>query len=77
MAAEQDLEGALDLVASMVREGLSLDSVLLLLLAPAARLLGDGWQAEQRPFTDVMAGLDILREVALTLMSSLSTSAPE
>jgi hypothetical protein len=73
MVANQDVEGALRLVTSILGEGVSLDSVLILLVAPAARLLGEGWQAEQRPFTDVMASLEILQEVAMTLTSAAST----
>lgn len=78
LVVEHDLEGAVALVTSMVGQGLSLDSVLLLLVAPAARLLGDGWNAEHRPFTDVMGGLEILQEVAAILTtSSASTSDRE
>lgn len=50
LAAAQDLLGALKLVASLVSEGVSRASVLLLLVAPAARLLHHEWAAQQRAF---------------------------
>jgi MerR family transcriptional regulator, light-induced transcriptional regulator len=70
MAVEQDLLRALGLVATMLGRGLSMESLLLLLIAPAARLLCQEWMAERRPFTDVMAGLDVIQKLATRLRTA-------
>jgi len=70
LAVEQGLVGALGLVASLLRQGLSIESVLLLLVAPAAQLLSEQWLTEVRTFTEVLAGLDVLKQVAEALKVS-------
>jgi UTP:GlnB (protein PII) uridylyltransferase len=67
LAAEQDLVAALRLVASLVDQGMSQASVLLLLVAPAARLLNQQWSEEERAFAEVMDALKIIQHVADTL----------
>ena len=44
----------------MNRQGLSLEVVMLDLVAPAARLLGEQWKEDLRGFTEVSAGLGML-----------------
>lgn len=66
-AIEGDVQRGHDLVASMVRQGMSVESVLLFLLAPAARSLSEGWNDEQSPFAEVMAALEVIEQVATTL----------
>ena len=70
LAAAQDLLGALKLVASLVSEGVSRASVLLLLVDPAARLLHHEWAAQQRAFPEVMEALKVVQHVADALRPS-------
>ena len=51
-------------VEGVLARGVSVDSVLVDLLAPAARLLGAQWEADQCDFVDVTMGLWRLQEVA-------------
>jgi MerR family transcriptional regulator, light-induced transcriptional regulator len=63
IATCHDLNGALQFVERLCREGLSIELVLLELVAPAARLLGEMWKADLRTFTEVTAGLGTLQQV--------------
>jgi MerR family transcriptional regulator, light-induced transcriptional regulator len=63
IAAQPDLDNALELALGMQRAGLSLESVLLHLVGPAARLLGTDWEEDTRSFADVTVGLSTLHEV--------------
>jgi methanogenic corrinoid protein MtbC1 len=62
-ARRQDLAAALEFVEALVRGGVSLEVVLLHLVAPAARLLGEQWQADVVSWVDVTAGLGTLQQV--------------
>jgi methanogenic corrinoid protein MtbC1 len=70
IAVEGDLACALEFVGSIADQGVSEEAVLLLLVAPAARLLGDQWLAEVCTFTQVTAGLDVIHQVIRLLRSS-------
>ncbi len=76
IAACHDLAGALASVETMCRAGLSLESVLLDLVAPAARLLGEHWKADLRTFTEVSAGLGTLQQVVHVLGPSFAPALP-
>ncbi len=67
IAASQDLPGALSFIEEKVRQGLSIGTVLLHLVAPAARKLGDDWLDELRTFAEVTLGLATLQEVVHAL----------
>ena len=71
-AAEQNLMAALGLIAQRVGQGLSHATILLLLVAPAARLLNEQWDTEERTFAEVMEGLKVLQHVADALRPSVA-----
>jgi methanogenic corrinoid protein MtbC1 len=76
IAACHDLQGALAFVETVCRAGLSLEAVLLELVAPAARLLGEHWKADRRTFTEVSAGLGTLQQVVHVLGPSFAPVLP-
>lgn len=76
IAACEDLPSALAYVEQLCRQGLSLESVLLDLLAPAARLLGEQWQSDLRTFTEVTVGLGVLQQVVHVLGPSFAPTLP-
>jgi MerR family transcriptional regulator, light-induced transcriptional regulator len=63
IARRQDLPGALAFVEELVRQGLSLESILLHLVPPAARQLGDEWLADVTSWAEVTAALGTLHQV--------------
>jgi methanogenic corrinoid protein MtbC1 len=63
IAAAQDLPRALSFIEEMVRQGVSIATILLHLVAPAARKLGDDWLDDLRSFVEVSLGLGTLQEV--------------
>ena len=63
LAVDEDLPLALAFVQAIASEGISLETVLLHLVAPAARLLGEQWQLDTRTFTEVTIGLGTLQQV--------------
>jgi hypothetical protein len=60
---------ALRFVMSVQGQGISLGSVLLLLVAPAARMVRDLWLSEQSTFTEVTAALGVLHGIVNELRS--------
>jgi methanogenic corrinoid protein MtbC1 len=76
IAACHDLTGALGSVEVLCRQGLSLEQILLDLVAPAARLLGEQWQDDLRSFTEVSAGLGTLQQVVHILGPSFAPALP-
>ena len=67
IAVAGDLAGALVFVESLLREGLSMETVLLQLIAGAARLLGDDWMEDLRGFMEVTRALGTLQQVVNVL----------
>ena len=63
IALRGDGREALRFVMFVEGQGLSLGSILLLLVAPAARLVRDLWLAEQSTFTEVTAALGVLHGI--------------
>ena len=57
-------------------EGLGIDAVLLELLAPAARRLGDLWLADRLSFIDVTAGLSRLQGIMRALGPDFDGDSP-
>lgn len=64
IAARRDQAEALRLVSEILARRASRETVLLMLIAPAARLLGDQCTADERSFAEVMDGLRLLQDVA-------------
>lgn len=76
IAARHDLAGSLAFIESMCRQGLSLELILLELIGPTARLLGDQWLDDRRSFTEVSAGLGTLQQLVHVLSPSFAPSMP-
>jgi len=66
-AVAQDMPNVLAMVEAMSRDGLSMESLLLDLVSPAARLLGVQWEDDRRTFTEVTLGLGALQRVVAVL----------
>lgn len=77
IATCHDLGSALSFVESMCRQGLSLEVVLLELVAGAARLLGEHWKQDLRTFNEVSAGLGTLQQVVHILGPSFAPALPD
>lgn len=79
LVLEHDGPGALAFVMAMHGKGASAESLLLELLAPAARALGDLWEDDLCDFTQVTIGLWRLQSVLRALAPSglpLARTAP-
>ncbi len=63
IAVSQDHEAALQFVEAIARSGVSTEAVMLDLIAPAARLLGEDWMDDRRDFTEVTLGLGALHRL--------------
>jgi MerR family transcriptional regulator, light-induced transcriptional regulator len=63
IAVQPDLDKAIELALGMLSAGLSLETVLLHLIGPAARRLGTDWEEDLRSFADVTVGLGTLHEL--------------
>jgi methanogenic corrinoid protein MtbC1 len=68
LACDQD--GALAWISNARAKGVSVESVFLNVLAPAARKLGELWEEDERDFTEVALGLGELHNI-LHLIPSL------
>jgi hypothetical protein len=74
IALDQDLLCTLGFVSGIINSGVSVDSVLLQLVAPAARLIREKWAAEECSFEDVAAALHVLQQVVGTLVQQDPTT---
>jgi hypothetical protein len=63
IAVQHDMEKAMDIALGVLGTGLSLETVLLHLIGPAARQLGIDWEDDLRSFADVTVGLGTLHEL--------------
>lgn len=63
LALQVEADELLDYVDGLVARGVPLDSLLVDLLAPAARQLGEYWEDDRCDFVDVTMGLWRLQEV--------------
>jgi hypothetical protein len=79
IALDGDMRGALQFVSFIEGQGVSVGSILLQLVAPAARLVRDMWQSESATFTEVTAALGILHGVVdeLRACAVLAASDPD
>uniref|UniRef100_UPI0035CB4B4F cobalamin B12-binding domain-containing protein n=1 Tax=uncultured Sphingomonas sp. TaxID=158754 RepID=UPI0035CB4B4F len=71
LAVQVEADELLDHVAAIVARGVALETVLVDLLAPAARLLGQFWEDDRCDFVDVTMGLWRLQEVVHELCGHL------
>lgn len=67
LSAAGDLAGASQIVTRLRAHGLELDSVLVDLIGPAARHLGQQWEDDRMSFADVTLGLMRMHELIHTL----------
>lgn len=74
IAVAEILEDALDFITELCDGGLSVEVILLDLVAPAARLLGDEWLDDRRSLTEVTTGLALLHRVVHVLGPSTQAS---
>lgn len=72
---DQEATVALRFIGAFVAEGVALDTLYLNLLAPAARHLGDMWEADLCDFTQVTVGLWRLQQVMYDLSPSFQNDA--
>lgn len=70
------LAPARDFVRMLRVRGLAVDVILLDLLAPAARRLGELWEEDERDFTEVTIGLCRLHQLLRELSDSVALPAP-
>lgn len=73
MVVSRDSESLVGFVGNLLQAGVSLDSIYMELLVPAARRLGDYWEEDSVSFTDVTVGLGRLQQV----MRAIAWKAPE
>lgn len=76
LAVHSELADVLLYVERLGRQGLSLESLLLHLIGPAARALGEQWQDDLLSFTEVTAGLGTLQQVVHALSPSFAPTPP-
>ena len=69
ITAEADV--LLDFIDTLIRRGVSVDSVLVDLLAPTARVLGEYWESDRCDFVDVTMGLWRLQEIVHELSAAM------
>ncbi|HSP19040.1 MAG TPA: cobalamin-dependent protein [Myxococcaceae bacterium] len=77
IATCHDLGLALGFIEARCREGLSLEVLLLELVAGAARLLGEHWEQDLRTFNEVSAGLGTLQQLVHILGPSFAPALPD
>jgi len=79
VALDGDMRGALQFVMFIQGQGVSVGSILLQLVAPAARLVRDLWQSERATFTEVTAALGIVHGLVdeLRACAVLTASDPD
>ncbi|MBK1691047.1 cobalamin-dependent protein [Ectothiorhodospira mobilis] len=73
---EQDSDQAVNFVSELRGKGVSLETVLVHLLAPAARRLGAFWDEDDADFTQVTVGLCRLQHVLRALGEEMDTVSP-
>ena len=71
LSLQVEADSLLDYVEVILRRGVSVDSVLVDLLAPAARRLGEFWEDDRCDFVDVTMGLWRLQEIVHELATRM------
>jgi methanogenic corrinoid protein MtbC1 len=75
LVLKQDISGALAYVETLRKRGVPLDALYLDLLAPAARYLGELWEADLCDFTEVTFGLWRLQQLIRELSPAFQHEA--
>jgi MerR family transcriptional regulator, light-induced transcriptional regulator len=65
-----DNSEAIDFIEDMIGKGLPVERVMLGILAPSARLMGDMWTADLVSFVDVTLGLSRIQQILRQLRNS-------
>lgn len=73
---DHETSDLLELVDRFVERGLSTDSILIDLFAPAARVLGRGWDEDRYDFVDVTMGMWRLQELVHEMAARQPAPAP-
>lgn len=76
LSVAHEVSFARSFVDSLLDQGVTLDDILLEVLAPAAHLLGDLWARDLCRFTDVTVGLCRLQQLARDLAPDFERNAP-
>ncbi len=71
LSLQVEADSLLDYVDAILRRGVGIDAVLVDLLAPAARRLGEYWEDDRCDFVDVTMGLWRLQEIVHELGARL------
>ncbi len=71
LSLQVEADSLLDYVDAILRRGVGIDTVLVDLLAPAARRLGEYWEDDRCDFVDVTMGLWRLQEIVHELGARL------
>jgi len=71
LSLQVEADSLLDYVEAILRRGVGVDTVLVDLLAPAARKLGEYWEEDRCDFVDVTMGLWRLQEIVHELATRL------
>ena len=71
LAISAEADALLDYIDSLIARGVSVDAVLVDLLAPTARVLGEYWESDRCDFVDVTMGLWRLQEIVHELAARL------
>ena len=76
LALQVDADRLLMHIEAILARGVSVDTVMVDLLAPTARLLGEHWESDQCDFIDVTMGLWRLQEVVHEIACRAPTAKP-
>jgi methanogenic corrinoid protein MtbC1 len=76
-AFHPDDSDAVALVDQLLGDGLGAESLMLDLLAPAARLMGEMWSSDEASFLDVTLGLSRIQQLMRQLRLPAAGLAPE
>jgi len=71
MVVSREPESLLEFVGTLLRDGIAVEAILVDLLAPAARRLGEYWDEDSTSFADVTIGLGRLQQVVRALGLSI------
>ena len=71
LTVSAEADALLDYIDLLIARGVSVDSVLVDLLAPTARVLGEYWESDRCDFVDVTMGLWRLQEIVHELAARL------
>jgi MerR family transcriptional regulator, light-induced transcriptional regulator len=76
LSVEQDLRHCQNCISALVREGYSVEQILLEVVQPAARLLGQRWNEDSCNFADVTLGMWNIQQVFTDLAVTMRHATP-